>query len=68
MVDANINNNKNLVSIHSQMQLPELLVQRELQELAFEQLKWYKQTINQSITQYYDKIIELCKKVDPANA
>ncbi|CAF4188366.1 unnamed protein product, partial [Adineta steineri] len=29
------------------------------QELAFEQLKWYKQTINQSITQYYDKIIEL---------
>ncbi|CAF4326803.1 unnamed protein product, partial [Rotaria sordida] len=35
------------------------------QELAFEQLKWYKQTINQSITQYYDKIIELCKKVDP---
>lgn len=36
------------------------------QELAFEQLKWYKQTINQTITQYYDKIIELCKKVDPA--
>ena len=36
------------------------------QELAFEQLKWYKQTVNQSITQYYDKIIELCKKVDPA--
>ena len=35
------------------------------QELAFEQLKWYKQTINQSITQYYDKIIELCRKVDP---
>ena len=35
------------------------------QELAFEQLKWYKQTINQSITQYYEKIIELCKKVDP---
>jgi hypothetical protein len=35
-------------------------------ELAFEQLKWYKQTINQSITQYHDKIIELCKKVDPA--
>ena len=35
------------------------------QELAFEQLKWYKQAINQSITQYYDKIIELCKKVDP---
>jgi hypothetical protein len=38
----------------------------KVQELAFEQLKWYKQTINQSITQYYDKIIELCKKVDPA--
>lgn len=37
----------------------------KLQELAFEQLKWYKQTINQSITQYYDKIMELCKKVDP---
>ncbi|CAF3119238.1 unnamed protein product [Rotaria sp. Silwood2] len=36
------------------------------QELAFEQLKWYKQTVNQSVTQYYDKIIELCKKVDPA--
>ncbi|CAM4989498.1 unnamed protein product, partial [Rotaria socialis] len=36
-----------------------------VQELAFEQLKWYKQTVNQSITQYYDKIIELCKKVDP---
>ncbi|CAF1688885.1 unnamed protein product, partial [Adineta ricciae] len=34
-------------------------------ELAFEQLKWYKQTINQSITQYDDKVIELCKKVDP---
>ncbi|CAF3353912.1 unnamed protein product [Rotaria socialis] len=37
----------------------------KVQELAFEQLKWYKQTISQSITQYYDKIIELCKKVDP---
>jgi hypothetical protein len=37
-----------------------------IQELAFEQLKWYKQTVNQSITQYYDKIIELCKKVDSA--
>lgn len=37
----------------------------KVQQLAFEQLKWYKQTINQSITQYYDKIIELCKKVDP---
>jgi hypothetical protein len=37
----------------------------KIQEVAFEQLKWYKQTINQSITQYYDKIIELCKKVDP---
>ncbi|CAF1383759.1 unnamed protein product [Rotaria sp. Silwood1] len=37
----------------------------KVQEIAFEQLKWYKQTINQSITQYYDKIIELCKKVDP---
>ncbi|CAF4318763.1 unnamed protein product, partial [Rotaria sordida] len=37
----------------------------KVQELAFEQLKWYKQTVNQFITQYYDKIIELCKKVDP---
>ncbi|CAF4533101.1 unnamed protein product [Rotaria sp. Silwood2] len=37
----------------------------KVQELAFEQLKWYKQTVNQTITQYYDKIIELCKKVDP---
>jgi hypothetical protein len=37
-----------------------------VQELAFEQLKWYKQTVNQSITQYYDKIIELCIRVDPA--
>ena len=35
------------------------------QKLAFEQLKWYKQTINQSITQYYDKIVELCVNVDP---
>ncbi|CAF4260821.1 unnamed protein product, partial [Rotaria sordida] len=39
----------------------------KVQELAFEQLKWYKkQTVNQSVTQYYDKIIELYKKVDPA--
>ncbi|CAF1223354.1 unnamed protein product [Rotaria sordida] len=38
----------------------------KVQELAFEQLKWYKQTVNQPVTQYYDKIIELCKKVDPA--
>ena len=37
----------------------------KVQELAFEQLKWYKQTVNQSVTQYYDKIMELCKKVDP---
>ena len=36
-----------------------------IQELAFEQLKWYKQTVNQSITQSYDKVMELCKKVDP---
>ncbi|CAF4217062.1 unnamed protein product [Rotaria sordida] len=38
----------------------------KIQELAFEQLKWYKQTVNQPVRQYYDKIIELCKKVDPA--
>ncbi|CAF1982512.1 unnamed protein product [Rotaria magnacalcarata] len=36
------------------------------QQLAFEQLKWYKQTVNQYITQYYDTIMELCKKVDAA--
>ncbi|CAF2109777.1 unnamed protein product [Rotaria magnacalcarata] len=36
------------------------------QQLAFEQLKWYKQTVNQAITQYYDTIMELCKKVDAA--
>ncbi|CAF1438183.1 unnamed protein product [Rotaria sordida] len=39
---------------------------KHVQELAFEQLKWYKQTVNQPVTQYYDKIIELCKKVDAA--
>ncbi|CAF1059912.1 unnamed protein product [Rotaria sordida] len=38
----------------------------KVQELKFEQLKWYKQTVNQPVTQYYDKIIELCKNVDPA--
>jgi len=32
---------------------------------AFEQLRWYKQAIDQSITQYYDKIIELRKRIDP---
>ncbi|CAF4137789.1 unnamed protein product, partial [Rotaria magnacalcarata] len=32
----------------------------KLKELTFEQLRTYKQTINQSITQYYDKVIELC--------
>ncbi|CAF4969946.1 unnamed protein product [Rotaria sp. Silwood1] len=32
----------------------------KVQELAFEQLKWYKQSVNQSITQYYNTIIELC--------
>ncbi|KAF9756150.1 hypothetical protein NGRA_3316 [Nosema granulosis] len=35
-----------------------------MKELAFEQLKWYKQTVNQSITHYYDKVLELCKRVD----
>ena len=34
-------------------------------ELAFEQLRTYKQTVNQSTIQYYEKIIELCKRVDP---
>lgn len=33
-------------------------------EKAFEQLRSYKQTVNQSVIQYYEKIIELCKKVD----
>lgn len=36
----------------------------KMKELAFEQLKGYKQSINQSITQYYDKTLELCKRVD----
>ncbi|CAF4266608.1 unnamed protein product [Rotaria sp. Silwood2] len=36
-----------------------------MKELAFDQLKWYKQSVNQSITQYYDKIIELCMRIDP---
>ena len=36
----------------------------KMKELAFEQLKWYKQTVNQSITQYYDQVLELCKRVD----
>jgi hypothetical protein len=36
----------------------------KMKELAFEQLKWYKQSINQSITQYYEKIMELCKRID----
>ena len=35
-----------------------------MKELIFEQLRVYKQAINQSITQYYDKVIELCKRVD----
>ena len=29
----------------------------KMRELAFEQLKWYKQTVNQSITQYYDQYL-----------
>ncbi|CAF3544285.1 unnamed protein product [Rotaria sp. Silwood1] len=36
----------------------------KMKELTFEQLRTYKQSINQSITQYYDKVIELCKRVD----
>ncbi|CAF3651392.1 unnamed protein product [Rotaria sp. Silwood1] len=36
-----------------------------VKELAFEQLKWYKQSVNQSITQYYNTIIELCMRTDP---
>ena len=36
----------------------------KMKELAFEQLKWYNQTVNQSITQYYDQVLELCKRVD----
>ena len=35
-----------------------------MKEITFEQLRTYKQAINQSITQYYDKVIELCKRVD----
>ena len=37
----------------------------KMKELAFEQLKWYKQSIHQSITQYYDKVMELCKRINP---
>lgn len=36
-----------------------------MRELSFEQLRRYKQSINQSVTQYYDKVMELCKRVDP---
>ena len=36
----------------------------KLKESTFEQLRMYKQAINQSITQYYDKVIELCNRVD----
>jgi hypothetical protein len=38
----------------------------KMKELAFEQLRCYKQTINQSITQYYDKVMELCRRIDPS--
>lgn len=37
----------------------------KIKEMAFEQLRNYKQTINQSVIQYYEKIIELCQRVDP---
>ncbi len=37
----------------------------KMKELAFEQLRWYNQSFNQSITQYYDNIMELCKRIDP---
>jgi hypothetical protein len=36
----------------------------KMKELTFEQLRTYKQAINQSIIQYHDKVIELCKRVD----
>ena len=36
----------------------------KMKELSFEQLKWYKQAMNQSIKHYYDKILELCERVD----
>ena len=36
----------------------------KLKELTFEQLRTYKQAVNQSITQYCGKISELCKQVD----
>lgn len=36
----------------------------KMKELTFEQLRTYKQALNQSITQYYDQVIELCKRVD----
>ncbi|CAF4615106.1 unnamed protein product, partial [Rotaria sp. Silwood2] len=37
----------------------------KMKELAFEQLRWYKQSVNQIITQYYGKILELCTRIDP---
>ncbi|CAF4145928.1 unnamed protein product [Rotaria sp. Silwood2] len=37
----------------------------KMKELAFEQLRWYKQSVNQTITQYYDQILELCTRIDP---
>ena len=36
----------------------------KMKELALEQFKWYKQTVNQPMAQYYAQVLELCKKVD----
>ena len=36
-----------------------------MKQLSFEQLIRYRQTVNQSVTQYHDKIMELCRRVDP---
>ena len=35
-----------------------------MKEITFEQLRAYKQAVNQSIIQYYGKVIELCKRLD----
>ena len=32
--------------------------------MAFEQLQGYRQSVNQSITHYHNKVLELCRRVD----
>ena len=44
--------------------IKQAFVSTKMKEVAFEQLRRYKQSVIQSITQYYNKVIELCSKVD----